>query len=77
MESNGDERVDQASTGNQIGDLNERWTGVEKLAVAGSVAPSAADKPIWATLSLATHLRRSLPPVDFPVHPALFSFNPL
>jgi hypothetical protein len=44
MESNGNKKVDQASS-NQIGDVNERWTGVEKLVEAGGVAPSAADKP--------------------------------
>lgn len=41
IKSNENEKVDQATTSSQVGDIN----GVEKLAEAGRVAPSAADKP--------------------------------
>jgi hypothetical protein len=45
IKSNENEKVDQVTTSGQSGDINGRSTGVEKLAEAGGVAPSAADKP--------------------------------
>jgi hypothetical protein len=45
IESSENKKVDQATTSSQVGDINGKSNGVEKLAEAGRVAPSAADKP--------------------------------